>query len=220
MSTARTWVAARRVTLGVAALAIALALPGLLAGGGSPVVAALELRDALATDSEPWRLLTGHLVHLNGRQLSMNLIAVVWLGCLCEPAMPRRYVTLLVASALTVSAGVLHAHPDLASYRGLSGIASAQFAALVGLRVREGLRSGRKALAFPPLVASLLFLGKAAFEVGTGRVLFAGGLVLAGAGPSPAAHLYGAIAGLAVALLPASRPRSAAATHGSAARLG
>jgi rhomboid family GlyGly-CTERM serine protease len=227
MSAPRRWLAARRITLCMGALAIALALPGLVRDGGSSLPAALELRDTFTTDAEPWRLLTGHLVHLNGRQLMMNLISFVWLGCLCEPRMQRRYGTLLVVSALTVSAGVLHAHPDLVSYRGLSGVASAQFAAVVALRLRDGLRSGRTAPAVPPLVALLLFLGKTAFEVETGRALFAGTLALGAAAPSPAAHLFGAIAGLAVALLPAAHSLSAARpamagaqAHGSAARVG
>jgi len=197
------WLAGRRLTLGVAAVAMAVA-------ASASLPAALELREAPTTGAEPWRLLTGHLVHLNGRQLIMNLIAFVWLGCLCEPKMPRRYGMLLIASALAVGAGVLHLHPNLASYRGLSGIASAQFSALVVLRWREARRSGRAALALPPLLAFVLFLGKTVFEIETGRALFAGSLALGGAGPSPAAHLFGALAGLVVVLLPAPDSRTPA----------
>src|SRR5262245_6214301 len=67
----------------------------------------------------------------------------------------------------------------------------------------------------------------------SGRALFAGPLALGAAGPSPAAHLLGAIAGLVVALLPAPRSRRAApaatacpatanpgTARGSAARVG
>ena len=211
------------LTLLVALISLAASLPVLVPGDGL-IQAALELRDAFTVGSEPWRLVTCHLVHLNGRQLLMNLIAFLWLGILCEPKMHRRYGMLLFASSLAVGVGVLHVHPDLAGYRGLSGIASAQFAALVALRWRETRLNGRVAAALSCVVALLLFMGKTIYEVETGRALFASGLELDGAGPSPVAHLFGALAGLAVALLPAPatttpEPQCRAA-RGPAARVG
>ena len=196
------------VLVGLASLA--LSLPVIVPGGTVLLPALFELRGGDAATLQPWRLLTGHLVHLSGRQLVLNLAAFLWLGALCEPKMPRRYGSLLLGSALAVSAGVLLLHPALGAYRGLSGIASAQFAALVVLRLCDTRRRGAAGAALP-LLTLLLFFVKTAYELGTGRGLFTGSLGLAGAGASPAAHLFGALAGLVVALL----PKRSCSTHRS-----
>ena len=207
------------LTLVVGLVSLAVSLPVIVPGGGALVPALLELRGGGAAGTQAWRLVTGHLVHLSGLQLLLNLVAFVWLGVLSEPKMPRRYGLLLLGSSLAVSAGVLVLHPTLGSYRGLSGIASAQFAALVALRARAArqwcaARHGRApndprgaALAradLVPLLSLLLFLAKTSYELATGHGVFTGSLGLGDAASSPAAHLFGALAGLAVAALPST----------------
>ncbi len=192
------------LTLVVALVSLAASLPVIVPGGSALLPALLELRGGGAVGAQAWRLVTGHLVHLSGLQLLINLVAFVWLGVLSEPKMPRRYGLLLLGSSLAVSAGVLLLHPALGSYRGLSGIASAQFAALVALRARSARRHGGGVAGAVPLLSLLLFLAKTAYEIATGRGLFTGSLGLGDAGASPAAHLFGALAGLVVAALPAT----------------
>jgi len=191
------------LTVAVALASLAVFLPALVPREDAFLPALLELRGEGVARAQPWRLVTGHLVHLSGRQLVLNLLAFLWLGVLCEPKIPRRYGLLLLSSSLAVGAGVLALHPTLVSYRGLSGIASAQFAALVALRAREARRQGGVSAAALPVLALLLFLAQTAYELVSGRGLFTGDLGAAAA--SPAAHLFGALAGLAVAFLPSRR---------------
>jgi len=191
------------LTLAVGLVSLAVSLPVIVPGGSALLPALLELRGGGAVPAQAWRLVTGHLVHLSGLQLLLNLVAFLWLGVLSEPKMPRRYGLLLLGSSLAVSAGVLALHPALRSYRGLSGIASAQFAALVSLRARAARHHGGAAGAVAvPILSLLVFLAKTGYELATGHGVFTGSLGLGDAGSSPAAPLFGAVAGLAVAALP------------------
>lgn len=190
------------LTLVVGLVSLALSLPVIVPRGGALVPSFLELRGGDAVCAQAWRLVTGHLVHLSPLQLVLNLAAFLWLGALSEPMMPRRYGILLLGSSLAVSAGLLVLHPALGSYRGLSGIASAQFAALVSLRTRAAMRPGGGATWAVPILSLGLFLAKSAYEMATGHGVFTGSLGLGDASSSPAAHLFGALAGLAVAVLP------------------
>jgi len=214
LSSLRRRLEASPLTVAVALASLAVSLPALVPRGDAFLPALLELRGEGVARAQPWRIVTGHLVHLSGRQLVLNLLAFLWLGVLCEPKMPRRYGLLLLSSSLAVGAGVLALHPALDSYRGLSGIASAQFAALVALRAREARRQGGVSAAAFPVLALLLFLAKTAYELASGRGLFTGDLGLGTAAASPAAHLFGALAGLAVAILPCRRgvPRRSGVT--------
>jgi len=190
------------LTLVVGIVSLAVSLPLIVPGGGALVPSFLELRGGDAVCAQAWRLVTGHLVHLSLLQLVLNLAVFVWLGVLSEPLMPRRYGILLLGSSLAVSAGVLVLHPALGSYRGLSGIASAQFAALVSMRTRSAMQPGGAANWAVPILSLALFLAKSAYELGTGHGVFTGSLGLGDASSSPAAHLFGALAGIAVTVLP------------------
>ncbi len=205
------------LTLVVGIVSLAVSLPLIVPKGGALVPSFLELRGGDAVCAQAWRLVTGHLVHLSLLQLVLNLAVFVWLGVLSEPMMPRRYGILLLGSSLAVSAGVLVLHPALGSYRGLSGIASAQFAALVSMRTRSAMHPGGGAPRLAgtpgggatwgvPILCLALFLAKSAYELVTGHGVFTGSLGLGDASSSPAAHLSGALAGIAVTVLPRCSP--------------
>jgi rhomboid family GlyGly-CTERM serine protease len=86
---------------------------------------ALELfrldRD-LTFGGQAWRLLSGHLVHLNTPHLMLNLLALFLLCELVWRDLPWRHgVGLLLCAACGTSAALLAWHPDLAWYAGLSG---------------------------------------------------------------------------------------------------
>jgi membrane associated rhomboid family serine protease len=123
---------------------------------------------------------TCHLAHLTPAHLALNLLAFLVLGSLCEPALRGRYGALLAVAAVAVGAGLFLVHPRLGSYRGLSGIASAQFAALLAARLTSSVRTRRFRELPAPLLAAGLFLVKLLTETHRGAPVFAGSAALAG----------------------------------------
>jgi rhomboid family GlyGly-CTERM serine protease len=162
-----------KTTLTIAAATLAAALlPG----------AWLEL----TRDPEPWRMVTGHLVHWNHEHLLWDLLAFIALGIACERRHRAAFHATLTASAMVIPIAVWVFAPGIAAYRGLSGIDSALFVLLL-LLYRSPIT----------LVLGGAFLAKIGFELVTASAVFAGDL--GGAVPVPVAHLAGAAAALLVA---------------------
>ncbi len=93
---------------------------------------------------EVWRLLSGHLVHMNTPHLMLNLLA---LFLLCELLWLdldwRQAVGLLLFAAFATAAALLTWHPGLAWYAGLSGVLHGLWAgcALHGLQAATSAAS-------------------------------------------------------------------------------
>ncbi len=104
---------AERVAVG---LALALLVLHALAPGES-----LEYqRHRLAL--EPWRALTGHLVHINWPHALVNAAALWVVARLyAEDLGWRRQLVALFVSALAISGALAFAYPSIEWYRGLSG---------------------------------------------------------------------------------------------------
>lgn len=155
--------------------------------------------------AEPWRLLTAHVVHLGWIHLALNLaaLAAVW-ALLGERLRPGTWLVVLLVSALAVSGGLWLGHPELGWYAGLSGVLHGAFAAgaIAGLR-RAPVFHG---LLLAGVVAKVAWEQFAGADAGTAAMI--GGAVVVDA------HLYGLLAGLALAPL---AWRSAAAAPGPAA---
>jgi len=102
-----------RVAVG---LALALLVLHALAPGE-----ALEYQRRLLTH-EPWRALTGHVVHINWPHALVNaaalwVVARLYAGDLDS----RRQLVALIASALAISGALAFLYPSIDWYRGLSG---------------------------------------------------------------------------------------------------
>ncbi len=83
---------------------------------------ALEYRRAMAF-SEPWRLLTGHFVHLSLVHALLNGVALLLLGRLFADRLRQVELwTLLAAAPLVISLSFWILMPELHWYRGLSGV--------------------------------------------------------------------------------------------------
>jgi rhomboid family GlyGly-CTERM serine protease len=171
----------------LAALLVALELLG--AGD------ALEYRRAVAF-SEPWRLLTGHFVHLSFLHALLNAVALLLLGRLFADRMrPAAAWAILLAAPIAISLVFRLALPELEWYRGLSGVLHALFFA--GCIAWIAAVSGRAR-----------WLPIAALLAGTAKVLveqpwdasFPVHEVLRIA-VVPQAHLAGAVVGAAAGLL-------------------
>jgi rhomboid family GlyGly-CTERM serine protease len=185
--------------------AIGLAV-GLLALHALAPGDALEYqRGALAR--QPWRLVTGHLVHLNWPHALVNAAALWIVARLYAPdlSMTRQAIA-LAASALAISAALAWLHPGIAWYRGLSGALHGLFfaGAVTWLLAERPRRPGR--LWMP----ALLLVGgwmKVVFEQpSSGTLPHADWL---GAAVVPQAHLAGAAFGTVLgALFAAAKARA------------
>ncbi|RPI12970.1 MAG: rhombosortase [Lysobacterales bacterium] len=158
-------------------------------------------RDAVAT--EPWRLVTGHLVHADAAHFGWNMLGLLIVGTLfARDYRASEWLVIVLASTTATSIGFLLFEPGLAWYVGFSGVLhGCMTAGLVAW-----LRSSRDWLT--ALVAAL-FVGKLAWEHAMGPLPFtASTLSLPVVYP---AHTYGAVGGLVAGLwYSRSRPRDAA----------
>jgi rhomboid family GlyGly-CTERM serine protease len=86
-----------------------------------------EYRRALAT-SEPWRLFTGHFVHLSFVHALLNVVALLLLDRLfADRLRPREFFAMLGVTPVLVSLVFWVALPELQWYRGLSGVLHAVY---------------------------------------------------------------------------------------------
>lgn len=145
-------------------------------------------RDLLAT--EPWRLLTGHLVHLSLTHALLNCVALMLLGRLFDPRLkPVELWAVLGGAPVIISIGFWLLLPELQWYRGLSGTLHALYFAGCVVWLGESTGRGR-------------WLSLAALALGAVKVLveqpwdasfpFREWL---GAAVVPQAHLIGAVLG-------------------------
>ncbi|MCH8804552.1 MAG: rhombosortase [Planctomycetes bacterium] len=129
----------------------------------------LEFDRAAIGAGELWRLLTGHWTHWSFEHLFWDVIVLVVLGVLCERTTRGAFGATVVLSALAISTSVWFARPDLAFYRGLSGLDSALFVLYGVLVIRRHRLADWRGVAM--LVALAGFVGKILFEFVTGDAL-------------------------------------------------
>jgi rhomboid family GlyGly-CTERM serine protease len=187
------------------AILVALATGAALATFPPAAPAALEFeRTAVALGGEAHRLLTGHLVHYSARHFAMTLGTLALLAVALERRRPGVALRTLLGSTLALGPLLLlDTRTEL--YGGLSGQASALFAALIVTLLRAGCAGlGQKRIV---TLAGAGFLAKLIYETFAGVPLFMEqGLLV----PYPAAHLVGALAGAVLALPGPARPVPAA----------
>jgi rhomboid family GlyGly-CTERM serine protease len=154
---------------------------------------ALQFDRARITAGDYWRVLTGHITHWTAEHLFWDAAMFLALGIMLERSGRGRFVACLLASALAISAGVWFLQPELATYRGLSGLDTALFAMLAVELI--GVSRRRRDLLVPVLLLAGLS-GKLAFELTTGATVF----VNSGEAfvPVPVAHSIGALVGAAL----------------------
>jgi len=173
-----------------AALLGCLLLLLVLCALGDGVREALDYqRDALARH-QWWRLVSAHLVHLGWRHALLNGVglALLWMLFAREFA-PRRWLWIVLLSAASIDAGLWWLRPAVDWYLGASGVLHGAWAAGAYAMYRRGDGFGAALL--------LLLIAKMVYEQQSGVSLFEGTLPLVSA-----AHLYGALGGLAGAVLP------------------
>ena len=151
----------------------------------------LQYSRLAVSDGEIWRLLTGQLVHWTPRMAATDLGVLLVCGAWVERKSRFLAAATLGAAAALVAIALHFVSPDVAVYRGSSGIASGMFAAAaLTLALEAPSRLARVGAAL-----LLLLLGvKIAAEVWAGIPLFAGPMP-SGALVYPEGHAAGALAG-------------------------
>lgn len=143
------------------------------------------------TWTEPWRALTGPLVHATWGHLVRDLALVLIVGVVYERPMRRVWPALLAAGIALPALAVL-ALTGASSYQGLSGLSHALLAAAIVFELRGKLRG----LA---MVVGLGLWAKVIYELWTGTPAFPMDLG-AGVRQVPLAHFVGAACGAILAL--------------------
>lgn len=173
----------------VSMLAVAVLLLG-VAAWGEPAQLWLEWSRAALAGGEWWRLLTGHLVHLDLAHAALNVAALLLLWYLFGAVFtPRALAAVLLAGLLAIDA-MLWWLGDVDQYRGLSGLLHVFAAAAVVRRIIERCEPTAWAIA-------IFGLGKILLENLAGAMPFMRGADAV----VTDVHLAGVIAGMAAGLL-------------------
>lgn len=170
------------------------------AAAASDAVTAGWQFDRLAIfQGEWWRLLTGHLTHWNWDHLFWDLCTCLALTAVCLKRNFAGTVSCLLGSALAISLGILLFQPEIAVYRGLSGVDSALFVLLAVELIFEARRRQQWTFFWLSLIGVLGLAAKTAFELLTGDTLFVDSPA-AGFVPLVSAHVIGAAVGALIGL--------------------
>lgn len=180
-------------------MVLLLGLPALVPAIRPGAAGWLEYDRGRIAAGEVWRVVTCHWTHWSADHLLWDLGAFVVLTALCWRLGRARTLAAIAAAALLIPLALWLVTPDLARYRGLSGLDSALFVLLAaGLLRREAVAGRRRTV---KLAAGLLavFAAKVLFEAATGTTLFVD--ASAAFVPVPLAHLVGGVCGAAAAIL-------------------
>ncbi|HEX5314858.1 MAG TPA: rhombosortase [Gammaproteobacteria bacterium] len=185
------WLAMRRTLFRAWPLGLVIVIcVALQAGGAAPRLALRYQREAIAA-GQWWRLFTGNFVHVGWTHLWLDLVGLLLLWILVGARLSGwRWLFATIAGGWAIGLGLWWAWPAVDWYVGISGIAHTYWAAgallLLARREWEGW------------VLLALLGGKLAWEQASGTGLPTSDLLLH-APILTAAHLIGAIAGVAVA---------------------
>ncbi len=171
-----------------AVLLAALLLIAALALAGAPLTAALRYERTALANGEWWRVLTAHLVHLDAAHAVVNGagLVLVW-GIVLHELAALRWALIVLAAAVSITAGLWLLYPQVTWYVGASGVLHGMLAAGVLVGVARGDRVS--------LVALVLLVAKLGYEALAGPLAFTEGKPVV-----TAAHWLGAAGGAVLAL--------------------
>jgi len=141
-----------------------------------------------ANSGEPWRLVTGHWVHLGWMHLVLNAAGIALLAILFAPELkPVDWIATMTLMPLAISLGFMLRNPQLQWYVGLSGVLHGLM--FTGCLLLWQTQKRMAAMIAIVVIAKIAHEQWAGAESGTEQ-LISGNIVVD-------AHLYGALAGLA-----------------------
>jgi membrane associated rhomboid family serine protease len=148
-----------------------------------------------------YEIVTCHFLHWSVHHFVWDAIAFVALGIACARRDLAATLMTLAVAILVIPLAVTAFAPEVAVYRGLSGLDSALFAFLV-VQLRSRIA----------VVFGVAFLAKILFELTTGTAFFATNLG-EGIVAVPVAHIAGAIVGAIAATLARCASPSPCSSH-------
>lgn len=156
---------------------------------GSAAIRLLRYDRAAISAGEWWRLLTAHLIHFDLRHAALDLAGLVLLWVLFARDLGfRAWLIVILSAVAAVDCGLWLWDPWITWYLGLSGVLHGVLAAAIVVRLRRREIEGWS--------LGALLLAKLGYEQIHGALPFAGDMpVLVDA------HLFGALGGLAAAIL-------------------
>jgi rhomboid family GlyGly-CTERM serine protease len=179
------------------ALSGVLALLLAIAATGEAGRSALRYDRTALAQYQGWRLISAHLVHLSVWHALLDSAGLVLIWSLfAREFSPRRWLGILLGSALAIDAGLWFLTPTVDWYLGASGVLHGALAAGAVAWYRRGDAMGAAVL--------VLLVAKLIYEQLHGTSVLAEGLPLV-----PQAHLYGALGGLIGMVIGGRRPRGA-----------
>ncbi|MEN7341881.1 MAG: rhombosortase [Pseudomonadota bacterium] len=162
-----------------------------LGGAGDSVADALAYQRQALGQAQWWRILTGHIVHLNGVHTAMNVLAAGLLVMIFRDAVsPVEWLVAFFLVAVSVSLALYVLHPGLTRYVGASGVIHG-LAAFSAIRALPTMRFESCVL----LIGMMLKLGSESLRgAAASTEALIGGRVIT------EAHLYGAFSGVVIGL--------------------
>ncbi len=154
----------------------------------------LQYDRAAVDGGQLWRLVTCQLTHWSWDHLLWDVAALVGLGWVLERDDRRSMLICLGLSIVLIPAVVHFGLPEMATYRGLSGIDSAVFVLLAVTLFRRCYADGDRFWTWACVAMLVGFAAKIGFEMVSGGTLF----VDAAASrmqPVPLAHVVGGMVG-------------------------
>jgi rhomboid family GlyGly-CTERM serine protease len=168
--------------------------------GGSTSRTLLRLERTAIGDGEPWRLVTGHFVHLGTAHMLLNAGALLLLWLLVGQSLTTAgWLAVIAVCLVGIDLGFWLFDPQLTWYVGLSGLLHGMLAAGLIARYRV---AAAESLTLGALLAAKIIYEQVAGPL-PGSELSAGGPVVVNA------HFYGALAGVAAGLLLRTGDRAA-----------
>lgn len=145
-----------------------------------------------------YKLITCHAVHWSWNHLVWDLLMFSVLGAICESTNRVRFIVYLIVSSIVIPIFVFACHPELSTYRGLSGVDSGLFAlvAIDGILTSRTKNDHQGLVVFS--VCLLCLIAKIALEIAVGGNLFVRDSSFI---PVPIAHLVGATTGALTCVL-------------------
>jgi rhomboid family GlyGly-CTERM serine protease len=189
-------------------ISVSLSMVACLVHAVPSATIALQWDREAASRGEFWRWFTAHVTHFGANHLAWDAAALFAIGWVVELQTRIRTAATLVIAAPTITGAISAWQPELAYYRGLSGLDSALFGLLAAQLLRRAELCAR-------LTAALALAGtaaKCAIELRTDATLFAHGV---GYVPVPLAHAVGLVVGVVIGLIPKAAICSRAASSAS-----
>ena len=186
----RNWAAAvncdGRYGAGLLAACGLLLIPQL---GGRAATLLLRYERAPIAAGQWWRLLTAHIAHLSLHHAVLNALGLVFLWALfAREWRPRQWAIIALVVTVAIDCGLWFRDPGVAWYVGASGVLHGLMAAGVIAYVRRSDPLG--------WIMAVLLAAKLGYEQLHGPLPFAG----RGVPVVVDAHLYGALAGVLIAI--------------------